>query len=65
VSHSKLGHLDAKVYGETYKFQGVDSMEILVDLVEGHRFLILKLLPTIEVENFLKYTLSVFENGIN
>jgi hypothetical protein len=65
VSHSKLGDLDAKVYGETYKFQGVDSMEILVDLVKGYRFLILQLLPTIEIENVLKNTLSVFENGID
>jgi len=53
-----------KVYSETDKFQGVDCVEILVDLVEGHRFLILQLLPTVEVEDILKHTLSVFENGI-
>jgi hypothetical protein len=53
-----------KVYCETDKFQGVDCVEVLVNLVKGHRFLILQLLPTIEVEDVLKHTLSVFENGI-
>jgi hypothetical protein len=53
-----------KVYRETDKFQGVLSVEILVDLVEGHRCLILQLLSKIEVEDVLKHTLSVFENGI-
>jgi hypothetical protein len=49
---------------ETDKFQGVDSVDILVDLVEGHRFLILQVVSIIEVEDILKHTLSVFENGI-
>lgn len=40
-------------------------MEILVDLVKGDRFLILQLLPTIEVEDVLEDTLSVFENGVD
>ena len=39
-------------------------MEILVDLVKGHRFLILQLLPAIEVEYIFKNTLSIFLNGI-
>ena len=53
-----------KVYRETDKFQGVDSVEILVDLVEGHRFLILQLLSNVEVEDVLNHTLYVFENVI-
>ena len=40
-------------------------MEILVDFIKGHLLLILQLLPTIEVEDILKHTLSVFENGID
>ena len=45
LSNCKLRDLDVKVYGKTDKFERVNRVEIFVDLVKSHRFLILQRLP--------------------